>query len=295
MTALTAPEVYNLALATGISANHAVVMTVISFYESGWDPNNIGDQTLSKYGSRGLWQIYTGVHTPQEVLGHGGPTWDDALIAELMAPATNAHAMRVVFDSQGYQAWTTYNNLYTSAEWQSKLQEVRTAVAVPAPAPAPTPAPAPVPTPAPAVNPADAKDYLDKLGNAQPGVEKAIASAVGSHSYPVGLCLQWVRTRWGIDVGAPNAIAAWRVVPTDKRHSFYTPPAGVPVFWSGGSHGLGHVAISLGNGKVRSTDIGGAGTVTTVDLSVITAKWKMTYLGWTDALNGVVVYKEPGV
>lgn len=277
MTALTAATVYDLALGTGLAAEAAVTMTVVSFFESGWDPNNVGDQTLSPYGSRGLWQIFTGVHTPQEVLGHGGDAWTDALIAELEVPANNAHAMHVVYLEQGFKAWSTYNNLSGTSEWATKTAEVQAAIK-----------PAPTPTP----DPSSARDYLDKRGNVQPGVTQALLKAEASKSYPTGMCLQWTREQWGIGPDEPNAISAWRAVPVGKRHSYYTPPAGVPVFWSGGSRGLGHVALSLGGGKVRSLDIGGAGTVTTVDLAEIHVKWGLAYLGWTETLNGATVYKE---
>jgi cell wall-associated NlpC family hydrolase len=52
------------------------------------------------------------------------------------------------------------------------------------------------------------------------------------------------------------------------------------VFWTGGSHGFGHVAISLGNGKIASSDILRTGKVDVVPLSMIQQKWGLHYAGW---------------
>jgi hypothetical protein len=111
-------------------------------------------------------------------------------------------------------------------------------------------------------------------------------------------CLVFVRTMFGL---SPNgheatAISAWNDCPTVNRHPApCDPPANVPVFWSGGSQGYGHVAVSLGkiNGvnKIVSTDIGGAGTVSICDLTDIHARWGLTFLGWTGHLEGVDIYK----
>lgn len=125
MTTLTGQKVLALALAAGFSRAEANVMTVIAYYESGWNPNNVGDATLSKYGSRGLWQIFTKVHPPSEVLqGSNSSAWTDALIKQLEDPAANAHAAHVVFKSQGFTAWSTYDNHHTSAAWATLLTTV---------------------------------------------------------------------------------------------------------------------------------------------------------------------------
>lgn len=131
------------------------------------------------------------------------------------------------------------------------------------------------------------------FGNVQPGVTAAVKKACSQVTCTPGACLETVRGWWNIPVGAASAIAAWRAVPAGQRHSFYTPPLGVPVFWSGGADGYGHVAISLGNGYVRETDVGGEGLVHTTLISAIHAEdSKLVYLGWTETLNGVRVYTE---
>jgi hypothetical protein len=105
------------------------------------------------------------------------------------------------------------------------------------------------------------------------------------------LCLLFVRTRYGVPKRAHTAIRAWSVSRHKHRHD-RNPPAGVPVFWSGGSRGGGHVAISLGHGMIVSTDMPRAGHVGRIRLSTIARRWHLRYLGWTEDLNGVRIYRR---
>jgi hypothetical protein len=137
----------------------------------------------------------------------------------------------------------------------------------------------------------DDRDYLDSLGNRAPGVMKAVQNATACTSWAEGMCLQAVRTWWGIAPGALTAIGAWRAVPTDLRHGFYTPPEGVAVFWGGGAAGDGHVALSLGGGYIRTVSVIGTTNVTTDTLAYPTnVDRNLTYLGWTELLNGYPIY-----
>lgn len=119
---LTQKQVIQLAVDAGFSRADANVMSVIAYYESGWDPKNLGDVTLSKYGSRGLWQIFTGAHNPSEV-GVGTGPWTAALAIALEDPKANAHAAHVVFKEQGFKAWSTYNNRAQHSGWQGLLDK----------------------------------------------------------------------------------------------------------------------------------------------------------------------------
>jgi hypothetical protein len=142
---LTAEQVLRLALAAGFTRAQANMMTVISYYESGWDPRNLGDKTLSKYGSRGLWQIFTGAHNPKEVGIGTSTTWTDSTAEQLYDPVKNAHAAHVVYGEQGYTAWSVYKNRAQHSGWDNLLSEVSAIeLDAPAPAPAPTPKPEPV-------------------------------------------------------------------------------------------------------------------------------------------------------
>ncbi|MFC6344999.1 hypothetical protein ACFP8W_23660, partial [Nocardioides hankookensis] len=61
---------------------------------------------------------------------------------------------------------------------------------------------------------------------------------------------------------------------------------------TGGSAGAGHVAISVGHGRVRSSDAGGSGVVATISVRKLTRDWHLTYVGWADSING---YRIQGV
>jgi len=125
-------------------------------------------------------------------------------------------------------------------------------------------------------------------------VESANASFVNTPRY----CARWTRERFGVPAlgdydgdRAADAEDMWKAAalphPGDKH-----PPAGVPVFWGGGSSDNGHAAVSLGGGMIRSTDARGAGRVGTVRLDFPTTAWGMPYLGWTEDLYGHVIVSE---
>lgn len=102
-----------------------------------------------------------------------------------------------------------------------------------------------------------------------------------------GWCLKFVRLCYGIGPRELDAAAAWKHA--TKRHAG-TPlsdiPRGYPVFWLGGANGHGHVAISAGDGMCWSSDIKRAGFMDRVPLSRIHAQWGLSYVGWTEDLNG---------
>src|SRR5580658_10306481 len=134
-------------------------------------------------------------------------------------------------------------------------------------------------------------NWLQQFGNMHSGTTAALQRAAAATTNPVGMCLQVVREWFNVPASAPTAIAAWEAASPQFQHNFYYPPAGVPVFYSGGSQGAGHVAMSIGYGMIRSTDQTGPGQVSTVSISQITKAWGLTYLGWTETLNGVRVYQ----
>lgn len=114
----------------------------------------------------------------------------------------------------------------------------------------------------------------------------AMANARRYKTCRVGMCLMYTRTWLGIGARYGSAIAAWNGA--KKRHGpKSTPPKGAPVFWRGGRHG--HIALSMGGGKCRSTDRPRGGVVSTVSIDSITRAWGYTYVGWTEDLNGVTI------
>lgn len=110
-----------------------------------------------------------------------------------------------------------------------------------------------------------------------------------------GHCLEAVRDLYGLDANnhEPSAYAAWVYEgghDGPNTHTVLKPPAGVPVFWSGGSRGYGHVAISDGLGAVYSTDVKRDGRFDRVPLAWVHTHWGLTYLGWTETLEGKRIY-----
>ena len=125
----------------------------------------------------------------------------------------------------------------------------------------------------------------------------AIAYAKGQSSKPSknwnNLCLQFVRTCFGVAAKHPNAKKAWEA--TTKKHKTTNAssiPAGVPV-WFKTSTVNWHVAISTGNGNCYSTDVGGRGKVGLITINGLCKAWGITLLGWSEDINGVTVYKAP--
>ncbi|HEX3828689.1 MAG TPA: hypothetical protein VHV82_15600 [Sporichthyaceae bacterium] len=122
--------------------------------------------------------------------------------------------------------------------------------------------------------------------------QAAVARAkryIGSVGDWAHLCLGFVRTTFGLPEVQSSAIRAWEAAKYKHRRDA-NPPAGVPVFWSGGSSGRGHVAVSLGDGWIVSTDFPYTGHIAKGRLADIAADWGLNYLGWTEDLEGERIY-----
>ena len=115
---------------------------------------------------------------------------------------------------------------------------------------------------------------------------EAVGNANRYSTCEPGMCLKYTRTWLEIGSYYGSAADAWEGAlfrhPGDRH-----PPSGAPVFYQGGQHG--HVALSVGSGKVRSTDRPSSGNVSTVALSDPEHAWGYPYLGWTEDLNGVSI------
>lgn len=111
----------------------------------------------------------------------------------------------------------------------------------------------------------------------------------GSH---VGWCKWAVRRLYDVpsDGSASAAEAYFR---TKLRHAGgeFSIPIGVPVWWTGGRNGHGHVAISAGRGKVWSTDIKRGGYFDLVPIDEITTSWGLRFEGWSEDMDGVRVWE----
>lgn len=122
--------------------------------------------------------------------------------------------------------------------------------------------------------------------------EETARNAEQAKTNEPGYCLKECRQWAGIGSLYPDAATAWRNA--NHRHvGNRNPPRGAAVYWTGGSQGYGHIAISLGDGMIRSTDAGGSGIVATKPLSWFDTYWySLDYAGWADNINETTI---PGV
>ena len=109
-----------------------------------------------------------------------------------------------------------------------------------------------------------------------------------------GWCLVFVRSCFGVAARYPSATSAWQHA--EHRHRTTDPdaiPRGVPVFWTGGSQGFGHVALSRGDGTCWTTDLIRPGHVDVAPIAEVQRRWGMPLVGWTEDINGVRVWSPP--
>jgi hypothetical protein len=98
----------------------------------------------------------------------------------------------------------------------------------------------------------------------------------------------FVRVCWDVPPKYGSASLAW--ANAKFRHTTGTPPAGAPIFWTGGGQGFGHVALSTGNGSCWSTDILRDGWPDHVTIDLIDRAWgNLTRVGWSEDINDVRV------
>lgn len=116
-------EVASIALDTWDEST-AQIMVAIAGAESGFDERAAGDAlsifspglqqayapfAYNSHLSFGLWQIFLGVHTPL-IRSFSGLSAPEQLAGWLSNPRNNALAAKEILSSQGFQAWSTYNN-----------------------------------------------------------------------------------------------------------------------------------------------------------------------------------------
>ena len=130
--------------------------------------------------------------------------------------------------------------------------------------------------------------------------EEAARLAEASTTNVPGACQAWTRQKFNAPSagdqdhdGDADAVDGWKSEPVGSRHTDRHPPRGVPVSWAGGSKGHGHRAVSLGGGKIRTSDGAGAGHVATRDLSWPETQWGLRYLGWSDTIDGLTIPIPP--
>ena len=89
------------------------------------------------------------------------------------------------------------------------------------------------------------------------GAAQAVAQARRWRRNKQGMCLYTVQTWLDAPWSGPWAEDAWNR--WGGHHAGDThPPPGVPVYWHNPRSKYGHIALSVGGGRVRSTDWPGA-------------------------------------
>lgn len=120
-----------------------------------------------------------------------------------------------------------------------------------------------------------------------PALVKKAKAQVGRRAYS-SMCQAFCVITSGIDAkgdfdgdGDADAVDGWKkakargkVVEAKDIRSLNDIPAGTLAYWTGGSRGYGHVAITIGGGKIVSTDAPAWGTIGIVGIDFIAAKWR---------------------
>jgi len=115
--------------------------------------------------------------------------------------------------------------------------------------------------------------------------DEAVANGRKFSTYDVGMCQKYVRDPcWEVGSLYGSAIEAWNGA-KHKHPGDRNPPKGAPCYYRGGSYG--HAVISVGGGRIRSTDCTTTSKVNDAALSWPETAWGYDYLGWTEDINGV--------
>lgn len=136
---------------------------------------------------------------------------------------------------------------------------------------------------------------------AEQAIARAKYQSAHGPQFGVGECMERVHDLYDAPAigdydrnGRASALDGWEY--SKHRHPFdgnyNAVPRGVPFWWSGGSHGDGHVAPTEGGGLCMSTDILRDGYFDEVPLARIAQQWELHPLGWTEDINGVRVYDQ---
>jgi hypothetical protein len=137
---------------------------------------------------------------------------------------------------------------------------------------------------------ANSRNWVIEMPMASRTPQEAVAAMQLLHTdnvnVGVGECLHTCRTAWGLPGGSPSAAAQWESIPASHKHSGPA-PLGAPIFWTGGSEGFGHIALSNGKGSVWSTDLPVNAHVGLVSVDQVIRSWPNHRLaGWASMLEG---------
>jgi hypothetical protein len=95
--------------------------------------------------------------------------------------------------------------------------------------------------------------------------------------------------------GWKAAVANGKVIRASSISSYAEIPPAVMLYWSGGSHGFGHAAVSIGGGRMVSTDLPVPGVVGNVPITMPHEKWGLDFVGYvTKEGNGYTLIDTGG-
>lgn len=115
--------------------------------------------------------------------------------------------------------------------------------------------------------------------------------SLNGHWCGVGMCLATVRQYYNVPSGVATAAKSyWMSAHKRGVRSGVDVPRGAPVYWTGGSRGAGHIAISMGGGLCWSTDWKRAGRIDVARIDDITSHWGLNFVGYTWEVNGRQVW-----
>lgn len=104
----------------------------------------------------------------------------------------------------------------------------------------------------------------------------------------VGYCLKNQRTAFGVGPLYMSAAESWGAAEVKRRVANGAAcPRGVFAYWTGGSQGYGHIALSVGDGLCLTNDFAQAGYFSLAKIDDITARWGQTFVGWSPFVNDV--------
>lgn len=122
---------------------------------------------------------------------------------------------------------------------------------------------------------------------AQWAIEQVKSGSSGWNNY----CERFTESAWGKTGRYASALAGWAAAKKEKRaYEGKNPPPGAMVYWGGGQYG--HAAVSIGGGKIVSTDIKRKGKADIVTIDYLTKTWGKPYLGWADPSKGTKLDKN---
>lgn len=118
---------------------------------------------------------------------------------------------------------------------------------------------------------------------------RAHNQSINGPTYKAGMCLQATRKLYEVPALYPDAATARAHI----EHRAVPETRGALVWWLGGSHGHGHVAIATGDGYCWSVDIRRPGRFDRVPIDTITREWGLVFAGYSLDVNGVQVVPDP--